>query len=201
MKTTIHDLLCIEDSLNSTSINEKDTNFIYVTRFDDFTTAEFYKTFLRLQGDPSVKIIPIVISSFGGAVHSLLPMIDLIESSQKPVATIALGKAMSCGAVLLAAGTKGYRFSSANTEVMIHEVSSGSMGKLTEIKHDTEWTDRLNNKLFMLLAKYAGKKDSKFFIKEMKKRGNLDWFLTSAEAKKIGLVDHVAVPNLMRGHR
>ena len=201
MKNTALELLCIEESHGSTAINEKESTYIYITRFDDSAASDFYQKFLKLQGDPSVKVIPIVISSFGGQVHSLLPMIDIIEACPKPVATIALGKAMSCGAILLAAGTKGYRYSSPNTEVMIHEVSSGAMGKLTEIKHDTEWTDRLNNKLFTLLAKYSNKKDKSFFIKEMKKRGNLDWFLTSQEAKSLGIVDHVSVPKLLKVSR
>jgi ATP-dependent Clp protease protease subunit len=193
----ILEVLCVEES-SSSAINEKEDSFIYVTRFDDDAAKNFYSKFMKMQGDPTVKVIPIVISSFGGQVHSLLPMVDIIEACKKPVATVALGKAMSCGSILLAAGTKGYRYSAPNTEIMIHQVSSGVMGKLTELEHDTAWTKRLNDKLMLFLAKYAGKKDSQFFIKEMKKRGNLDWFLTSAEAKKLGMVDHVGVPSLIK---
>ena len=79
-------------------------------------------------------IIPISIDSYGGAVYSLLGMIDAIEHCSLPVATIVESKAMSCGAFLFACGAPGHRYVGPNATVMIHTVSSGDFGKIDELK-------------------------------------------------------------------
>ena len=187
------DLICIETQSAGT-IKTTESLYILVTAFDDTAFGKFYDQFIKMSANPRTKIIPIVISSFGGQVHSLLPMIDLIKASRKPVATIALGKAMSCGATLLAAGTKGYRYAAPNADIMIHEVSSMSWDKNTDMQNDAKHTKYLNDLLFKMIAEWAGKKDPKFFLKILNSKSNVDWYLTANECKKLGLVDHVGVP-------
>ena len=101
------DLLCIENNRTTKPYTTENPPFIYVTDFDDETVKDFYVKFTSLEFDTKVKIIPIIINSYGGQVYSLLAMLDMISSSKKTICTVATGKAMSCGSILLAAGTPG----------------------------------------------------------------------------------------------
>ena len=188
-------MLCVQD--DNQIANPKDLPYIFVCKFDDESVTAFYKSFLEMLADNKIKIIPVVVSSFGGQVHSLLSMLDIIEASPKPVATIGLGKAMSCGSVLLAYGTKGYRYAAPNTDIMIHEVSSMTWGKNSDLKNDSKHTDELNKKLFELLESKGNMKKG-YLLKEMRKRVNVDWFLSASQYKTLGLVDHVAVPTFLK---
>ena len=175
--------------------DEKD--YLVIKDFSLETLKTFHREFRELNEDPEISVITIIINSYGGSVHALLGMLDVIDMAHKPVSTIAIGAAMSCGVILLSAGTKGLRFAGARADIMIHEVSSMEMGKLTELEANLVQTKRMNDMLMVELAKNAGKKDPKFFIKEMKKRTNLDWFVSAAEAKKLGIIDHVGVPEFI----
>jgi ATP-dependent Clp protease protease subunit len=190
-------LICVESEISKISTIE-DLPFIYVTKFDDTAVKDFYTSFVKLESNPKVKIIPIIINSYGGEVYSLLAMLDVLSSSTKTICTVATGKAMSCGSVLLAAGTPGYRYMGENAQVMIHEVSSWTVGKTTEIKEDAKNTERLNNLLLTKLAQLCKKKDAKFFHKTLKSRTNLDWYLSGPECKKLGLVDLVGMPRFLK---
>lgn len=170
--------------------------YIWVNDFDEDSLSRFYKKFLELESSPLIPIIPIMISSYGGDVSVLMAMRDVIKSSTKPVATIALGKAMSSGACLLAAGTKGFRFASKDTAIMIHEVSGMTMGKATDVSEQAAIMQDLNKKLLANLAKDSGR-SLKDVEKKLKIKKNADWTLTSGEAKDWGIVDHIAIPRLM----
>ncbi len=175
--------------------NESDQLFIWVSEFDDESLVRFYEKFSELERNPFLPFIPVVISSYGGDVSVLMAMRDLIKSSNKPVATIGLGKAMSCGACLLAAGTKGFRFASKDTAIMVHEVSGGAIGKTTDVAEQAIIMQELNRKLLANLAKDSGK-SHKQIEKKLKSKKNADWTLTAAEAREWGIVDHVAVPRI-----
>ena len=139
------------------------------------------------------KVIPIVIDSYGGQVYSLMSMIAAIESSELPIATIVQGKAMSCGAVLLSFGEQGMRFADPNATVMIHDVSSGGQGKIEELKADVKEAERLDEKIFTMMARNCGKKDD-FFKKKVFNKKHADWFMDAQEAKRHGLVNHLRLP-------
>lgn len=173
----------------------KEENYIWVTNFDDTSLKEFYHKFEELETNPGVGIIPIVISSYGGEVYALIAMRDLIKSSKKAVMTVVLGKAMSCGAVLAAAGTKGMRFISPESEFMIHEASSGAYGKTSDIKNEAHSLDLLNDKMLGFLAADSGNSLQKL-KKHINLKNNSDWYLTAKEAVKLGFVDEVAIPRL-----
>lgn len=175
----------------------EESHYIKVQEFNFDSLNKFHAQFTKLNEDPLIKIIPVIISSYGGQVYSLLGMIDLINTATKPVATVALGAAMSCGSVLLSAGTKGYRYCSPNSDVMIHEASSMERGKSSDLQVNAKETLRLNKKLLRILAENSGIKDIDFFIKEIKKRANTDWYLTANQVKKLGLVDHDFLPSFI----
>jgi ATP-dependent Clp protease protease subunit len=137
----------------------------------------------------------VIIDSYGGQVYSLMSMIASINSSELPVATIVEGKAMSCGAVLLSFGEQGMRFADPDATIMIHDVSSGGRGKIEELKADVAEADRLDEKIFTMMARNCGKKDD-YFKKKVFNKKHADWFMAATEAKRHGLVNHLRVPKM-----
>ena len=165
---------------------------IWVTKFDDGSLKEFYSDFMNMEHDPSVQIIPIVVTSYGGSLDNLNAMRDIIKSSEKPVSVTAIGKAMSAGLALLVSGTKGLRFVAPGTSLMLHEASSGAMGKVEEIVSYTKHLDELNKLFIKNMAEDMGRTES-WLRKEISKRNNADWFMTAEEAVEIGLADAIGV--------
>lgn len=185
---------------SNVQLNKKFTEIIdepEVILVNEFTekSAKEFREGMKKAHNTGQDIIPVVIDSYGGYVHSLISMIDTIEESSLPVATIAIGKAMSCGAMLLGHGTQGYRFSSPNARIMIHDVSAMSIGKVAELKSSTKESEFLHNYIFESLAKHIGKKDKNFFEKELDKRKHAEWYLGAQEAKDLNLVNEIKIPN------
>jgi ATP-dependent Clp protease protease subunit len=169
-----------------------------VINVGDFTarTFEIFKAkFNRAESNPDQPVIPIVIDSPGGQIYSLLGMLSLIDTCEKPVATIGMCKAMSCGAVLLSSGTPGYRFSDPNCTIMVHDASAGTIGKVEDMKVSVENSERLKKDLYNRLALNCNQ-DKRFFFNKIKDRGNTNWYLTPKQAKKLGLIDHICIPNM-----
>jgi len=167
---------------------------IRVVKFDEENAEKFAKLMSQAHnsGQP---VIPVVIDSYGGQVYSLIDMIATIKSAELPVATIVVGKAMSCGAILFSFGSEGYRFMDPDGTLMIHDVSSMDMGKVEELKAGAAEADRLNDKIYKMMAQNCGKKDD-YFLKIVDKKKHADWFLDAVEAKKHNLVNHLRVPKM-----
>ena len=165
-----------------------------VRKFDEATAKEFSSYVSKAQntGQP---VLPIIIDSYGGQVYSLMSMISDIKHSRIPVATIVQGKAMSCGAVLFSFGAEGMRFMDPNATVMIHDVSSMEYGKVEEIKASAEETERLNQKIYTMMAENCGHHRD-YFLDIVHERGHADWFLEPDECKKHNLANHLRVPEL-----
>ena len=167
---------------------------IRVNKFDEKAATEFAAK-MAAAHSTGQKVIPVIIDSYGGQVYSLMSMIAAIRAAELPVATIVEGKAMSCGAVLLSFGEDGMRFADPDATVMIHDVSSGAWGKVEELKADVAEADRLDGKIFTMMARNCGKKDD-YFKKKVFNKKHADWFMDAQEAKKHGLVNHLRVPKL-----
>ena len=165
---------------------------IRVNKFDENAAKKFAQEIAQAHntGQP---VIPVVIDSYGGQVYSLMSMIAAINHAELPVATIVEGKAMSCGAILFSFGEQGLRFMDPDATVMIHDVSSMEYGKIEEIKASTEEADRLNQKVYTMMARNCGKKDD-YFLKIVHRKGHADWFLDAATAKKHGLANQLRLP-------
>jgi ATP-dependent Clp endopeptidase proteolytic subunit ClpP len=167
---------------------------VTVHKFNEEGVTKFIRD-LNEARNTKQPVIPIYIDSYGGEVYSLLAMVDVMNQiTDVPIATIANGKSMSCGAVLFSQGTEGYRFMGPMATLMIHDVSSGSLGKTEEIKADAHEVDRLNDLIYKLMAKKAGKED-RYFWKIVQDKGRADWFLTPEEAKFHNLANHISVPS------
>ena len=167
---------------------------IRVNKFDEKAAKDFQDQ-VALAHNTGQKVIPVVIDSYGGQVYSLMAMVSAIKHSEIPVATIVEGKAMSCGAILFSFGEQGLRFMDPDATVMIHDVSSMEHGKVEEIKASADETERLNQKVYTMMARNCGKKDD-YFLKLVHKRGHADWFLDAAECKKHGLANQLRVPKV-----
>lgn len=167
---------------------------VTVNKFDEQSAEDFRNKFSMAQ-NTGQKVIPVVIDSYGGQVYSLMSMIATIRASPLPVATIAEGKAMSCGAVLLTCGEEGMRYMDPDATVMIHDVASGQHGKNEEVKASAAETDRLNTKIFKIMAQNCGKPED-YFLKEIHERGHADWFLEADECRRIGMINHTRLPKI-----
>jgi len=163
-----------------------------VNKFDEKSAKEFQQQVAQAH-NTGQKIIPVIIDSYGGQVYSLMSMISAINHAELPVATIVEGKAMSCGAILFSFGEQGLRFMDPDATVMIHDVSSMKHGKVEEIKASTEEMERLNQKVYTMMARNCGKKDD-YFLKLVHKKGHADWFLDATEAKRHGMANQLRVP-------
>ena len=167
---------------------------IRVRKFDEPSAKEFSSLVSKAQntGQP---VLPIIIDSYGGQVYSLMSMISDIKHSRVPVATIVQGKAMSCGAILFSFGAEGMRYMDPDATLMIHDVSSMEYGKVEEIKASAEETERLNQKIYNMMAENCGHHKD-YFLDIVHQKGHADWFLEADECKKHNLANHLRVPEL-----
>lgn len=167
---------------------------IRVNKFDESSAKSFSALMTKAQntGQP---VVPVIIDSYGGQVYSLMSMISDIKHSKIPVATIVQGKAMSCGAILFSSGTDGHRYMDPDATLMIHDVSSMNWGKVEEVKASADETERLNKKVYQMMAKNCGQRKN-YFLDIIHEKGHADWFLELPEAKKHNLANHGHIPEL-----
>ena len=103
--------------------------------------------------------------------------------------------AMSCGAILASFGADGLRFMDKDATLMIHDVASFAFGKVEELKADARESERLNKKVYQMMARNCGKPDD-YFTKLIHDKGHADWFLDADECLKHGLANHAKIPEL-----
>lgn len=130
---------------------------------------------------------PITISlhSYGGSVYEMFGIIDYIRAVPVPVNVITRGIAMSAAAMILACGT-GVRAASKNSYIMLHELSSETSGKMSDLKSNTAHLEDLENSGTRLLADVTGK-SYEFWESKMKK----DFYLTPSQALELGIIDQI----------
>jgi ATP-dependent Clp protease protease subunit len=143
---------------------------------------------LFLQSQDATKEISVYINSPGGSVTAGLAIYDTIQFLTCDVATYCVGQAASMGAVLLAAGRKGKRFSLPNARIMIHQPWGGAEGKASDISIAAKEILRLKDRLNELLAFHTGKAPE-----VLANDTERDYFMSAEEAKAYGLVDEVLV--------
>lgn len=168
---------------------------IYVNDFTERSAKDFMEK-VSAAHNTGQSIIPVVIDSYGGYVHSLVSMMTVIDNSHLPVATVGMGKDMSCGAVLLGYGDTGHRYASKDTRIMMHDVAAGARGKIEDMKISIKETENLSRKLFQKLAVKCGYKEKNYFLNLMEEKKHLDFYMNSQQARKLKLVDHIGVPDL-----
>ena len=143
---------------------------------------------LFLEADNPDKDIYLYINSPGGSVTAGMAIYDTMQYVRPAISTICMGQAASMGAFLLAAGTKGKRYSLPHARILIHQPLGGFSGQATDIDIHAKEILRTRDKLNELLVKHTGQPNER--IKSDTER---DYFMSAIEAKEYGLVDDVLV--------
>jgi ATP-dependent Clp protease protease subunit len=141
---------------------------------------------LFLQAEDAKKDIFFYINSPGGSVYDAMAIYDTMEYVTNDIQTVGIGVQASAAAFLLSCGTKGKRFMLPNATAMIHQVSSGTQGKVTDMEIDLKEGLRLKRRLNEIMASNTGQKIEKITL-DMER----DYWMTADESKKYGLIDKV----------
>ena len=174
----------------ASSINLFDNRIIKLSKTIDAEESEkIIDQLLKLDTMKSNKDITFYINSPGGSVSDGMAIYDAMQMVKSDIKTICIGRCSSMAAVLLSGGTKGKRFITPNSEIMIHEVSSFNMGKIGELKINYEHSNTLNERIIKLLANNTGKT-----IKQIRHDIQLkDRWFNAEEALKYGLIDKILI--------
>jgi ATP-dependent Clp protease protease subunit len=166
----------------------KDRIIFIGTGIDDDVSNLIVAQLLFLQSEDPDKDVNVYINSPGGSVTAGLGIYDTIQFLKCDVATYCVGQASSMGAVLLAAGAAGKRFSLPNARIMIHQPWGGVQGQAADINIQATEILKTRDRLNEILATHTGKA-----VDEIAKDTDRDFFMSASEAKDYGVVDEVVV--------
>ena len=141
---------------------------------------------LFLEAEDPKKEIFLYVNSPGGLVTAGLGIYDTMQYIKPDISTLCIGQAASMGSFLLAAGTKGKRFSLPNSRIMVHQPSAGFQGQATDIEIHANEVLSLKKRLNEIYSKHTGKS-----VDEIKSALERDNFMTADSAKAFGLIDQV----------
>jgi ATP-dependent Clp protease protease subunit len=141
---------------------------------------------LFLEAEDPKKEIYLYINSPGGLVTAGLGIYDTMQYVKPDISTLCIGQAASMGSFLLAAGTKGKRFSLPNSRIMVHQPSAGFQGQATDIEIHANEVLSLKKRLNEIYSNHTGKS-----VEEIKSALERDNFMTADVAQSFGLIDEV----------
>ena len=158
------------------------------TPVDDQIANLIIAQLLHLESEDPDKDIFLYINSPGGSVYAGLAIYDTMQYVKCQVSTICMGQAASMGALLLAAGAKGKRYSLPHSRIMIHQPSGGFGGQASDIELHAKEILRLKAKLNEIMQKHTGQP-----LDRIEKDTDRDYFMGAGEAKEYGLIDEVVI--------
>ena len=158
------------------------------TAIDDNVASLAIAQMLFLEAEDPDKDIFMYINSPGGYVSSGLAIYDTMQYIKPDIATVCIGQASSMGALLLAAGTKGKRYSLPNSRILIHQPMGGFQGQASDVEIQAREILRMKETLNNILVLHTSQN-----LKKIQADTDRDLFMTGEEAKDYGLVDHVIV--------
>ncbi len=141
---------------------------------------------LFLESENPDKDIHLYINSPGGAVNAGLAIYDTMQFIKPHVSTVCIGQAASMGALLLAGGAKGKRFSLPHARMMVHQPMGGFQGQASDIDIHAREILRVRERLNAILVKHTGRS-----LDQIKDDTDRDFFMDGDEAKAYGLIDAV----------
>ncbi len=153
---------------------------------DDYVANLVIAQLLYLEAEDPEKDIMLYINSPGGLVSAGLAIYDTMQYIKPDVCTICVGQAASMAAVLLAAGAKGKRYALPHSRIMLHQPMGAFQGQATEVEIQAKEILRLRDILNEILAKHTGQ-DKKRIAKDTER----DFYMSSEEAQKYGIIDHI----------
>lgn len=164
----------------------KDRIIFIGTIIDDYVANIVIAQLLFLQSEDPDKDIHLYINTPGGIVSSGLAIYDTMQYVKPGIATYCIGQAASMGALLLAAGTKGKRFSLPHSRIMLHQPMGGFQGQAADIEIHAREILRMKDTLNKILAIHTEQS-----IEKIQTDTDRDFFMSGEEAKEYGIVDEV----------
>lgn len=188
-------------NMTSTVIEERDTRFREIDVFSRlimdriiFLGSEVNSTIsniivaqlLFLESIDKNSPISIYINSPGGEIYSGLSIYDTMQFIGPEIITVCTGLGASMAAILLAGGSKGKRFALKHSRIMIHQPLGGAKGQASDMEINLKQILDLKKELYEILSYHTGKS-----FKEIEKDSDRDYWMTSEEAKKYGIIDDI----------
>ena len=164
----------------------KDRIIFLGTPINDEVANLLIAQFLFLESDDPEKEINFYLNSPGGNVTSGLAVYDTMQYIKPDIATVCIGQAASMGALLLASGAKGKRYSLPNSRILLHQPMGGFQGQASDIAIQAKEILRMKENLNQILSLHTGKD-----IDIIQSDTDRDFFMSGKEAKEYGIVDHV----------
>ncbi len=164
----------------------KDRIIFLGTAMNDEVANLLIAQLLFLESEDPEKDINFYINSPGGLVTSGLAVYDTLQYIKPDVTTVCIGQAASMGALLLAAGAAGKRYSLPHSRILIHQPMGGFQGQASDIEIQAKEILRMKETLNQILVRHTGKN-----LDQIKQDTDRDYFMSGEEAKKYGIVDHV----------
>ena len=164
----------------------KDRIIFLGTAMNDEVANLIIAQLLFLESEDPDKDINFYITSPGGLVTAGLAVYDTMQYIKPDITTVCIGQAASMGAVLLAAGTRGKRYSLPNSRILIHQPMGGFQGQASDIEIQAKEILRMKDRLNQILVKHTGKA-----LDDIQKDTDRDFFMSGDEARKYGIIDHV----------
>ena len=161
-------IIFLNDEVNSTTAGLVVAQMLYLEAQDPDKDIQFY------------------INSPGGSVTDGMAIYDTMQYIKCDVSTICVGMAASMGAFLLSSGTKGKRIALPNSEIMIHQPSAGTQGKVTDMVIHLKRLELIKKRMTSIMAENTGKP-----FDEVLAACERDNFMTAEEAKEFGLIDQI----------
>ena len=155
---------------------------------DDYVANIIQAQLLYLESTDPAKDIQIYLNTPGGTIHAGLGIYDTMQYISSDIATICTGMAASMGAVLLIAGSKGKRSALKHSRIMIHQPMGGAQGQASDIEITAREIIKARNQLYAIIADHTGNN-----IKKVEKDADRDYWMSSEEAKKYGMIDEVLI--------
>ncbi len=166
----------------------KDRIIFVGSPIDDHVANLVVAQMLFLESEDPDKDINLYINSPGGAVYAGMAIYDTMQYIKPPVSTICVGLAASFGAVLLAAGAGGKRYTLPHSRIMLHQPAGGAQGQAVDIEIHAKEILKVRETLNEILAKHTGQP-----VERLAKDTDRDFFFSAEEAKDYGLVDEILV--------
>ncbi|ADU14354.1 MULTISPECIES: ATP-dependent Clp protease proteolytic subunit [Asticcacaulis] len=154
--------------------------------FEDGMATSICAQLLFLESENPKKEISMYINSPGGQVTSALAIYDTMQYIKSPVTTVCMGMAASAGSLILQAGEAGQRISLPNSKIMVHQPSGGARGMASDIEIQAEDIRKTKKLLNEIYVKHTGQP-----YDVIERTLDRDRYMTAAEAKEFGLIDHV----------
>jgi ATP-dependent Clp protease protease subunit len=149
-------------------------------------SMEFIKEMFKLEMENPIADIVVIIDSYGGSVDAMWAMQDTMQLLRCKIHTLCIGKAMSCGQMILIGGDKGRRYATPNSRILMHEISSWTFGSIRDIRNHAEELYRMDKQFREFIVKRTKLKKAQ--LADMLTK---DYYMTPEEALEFGFIDKI----------